>query len=143
MKHFWLIVQEDPEPDGGCFAVAIVPLLLAASVATYWGGFNFNYFSPGAILFFIVLVTCCVLGSRSAYRDDNAASFFEIAKKGVSFYIAGAVLYAAVLLVELVIKELGGFFEVIVIVFGATLIMAGACLPLLVIQSAVIYAMKR
>ena len=143
MKHFWLILREDRQPDGGCAFAALACFLVVAAVAAYWGSFNFKNFSPGAILFFIVLVSCCILGSVNAYRDDGAASFSEIAKRGLSFYVAGAVFYAVGALIELAIQESGGFFDIMAIVFGAPLVMTGACLPLLVMQSAVIRAMKK
>lgn len=141
--RFRLILLEDHEPGGGCVFAAVICFLAVAAVATYWGSFNFKNFSPGAILFFFVLVACCILGSISAHRDDGSASFFKIAERGASFYAAGSALYAVAALVELAIRGSGDFFDVAAIVFGTPLVMAGACLPLLVIQSAVICALKK
>lgn len=143
MDRFWLILREDDEQHGGCIPVVLACLLVVAAVVTYWSSFNFNYFSPGAVLFFIVLVVCCAFGSTSAYKDAYATSFSEIAKKGMAFYSAGVVVYALAALIELSMQEAGSFFDILVIVFGTPLVMAGACLPLLVIQSIAIYVMKK
>lgn len=129
-------------PIGAAFGELLIGVVALVAIAVIWRSLRLGSFNAPAAAFWFTVLSGCAVGSYAAWKLQ-AREFGEVAMMGALGNGACAFVYAVVLVVDALARGAFGVGTLLLAFVAVPALVMAAGVPLLLVQSAVIWALRR